>query len=620
MHTDVRPAVPPARRRAGLLAAVVALPAALAACAGGSVAPAERIAEEGMRDAQARIASHRTQLAAEDTAAIRRSDGVFTSALVRRNDRGDALPREWERPDGFTLRRPTPMQMFEIASAITEITRIPVAFAPDVLSPLPATGVAPLTPGLPGAPGAPGGGVPVAAPDINQVLAQMGLQPGGQLPFAGGSVAGATGNVIRPVLSTRNAMRPEFTGRLSVFLNTFASHFGVGWEYTGGEIRVFRNMTRTFTINALPAQISLNTSQTADTSTSGGGGSGGGSGGVQSQGAANQRVTTDAAIRIWEELTAQVGNIVGQDGRVTSSVSTGSITVTAPGPVMSRVQAYMDRQNERLSRQVTVAVQVLSVELQDSDNLQLDVQGLFGRAADFGIAFGNTGGALRALNGIAPVGLPGSPSLSFGITNPSSQWAGSGALFEALSRRGRVRVSQMASVTTMNGIPAPLQVANTRGYLASVSTTDGTTAGGGTGVGTTAVRQTLVPGSVTTGFSMSLLPRVNEASGSLMMQFAINLSELVGPNDGFRTFTSGQNTIQLPDVNTRSFVQQAEIPNGSSLVLTGFLQDRDSAERRGVGVPEFVGLGGRQSATRTRTAIVVVLTPQVVNQRAITVD
>lgn len=126
------------------------------------------------------------------------------------------------------------------------------------------------------------------------------------------------------------------------------------------------------------------------------------------------------------------------------------------------------------------------------------------QAAQYGIAFGNTAGVGAGLaNSLAPLSA-GTPFAAFGVTNPTSRWRGSGALIEALSRRGRVSVRQTSSVVTMNGIPAPLQVANTRGYLASVSTSDGTQSGGGTGSNVT--RTTLVPGQVTTGFQMTLLP------------------------------------------------------------------------------------------------------------------
>ena len=175
------------------------------------------------------------------------------------------------------------------------------------------------------------------------------------------------------------------------------------------------------------------------------------------------------------------------------------------------------------------------------------------------------------------------------------------------------------SVTTINGVPAPVQVANTRGYVQSVSVSDGTTSGSSTST----TRTSIQPGSVTTGFSMSLLPRIDPDGQAVLMQYNINLSELVGAVNGFETFTSpdGRATVQLPNVNSRNFVQQARVPNGATLVLTGFEQTSNNADRQGsFGDAGFMGLGGHQVGQRNRTAIVVLMTPTVVSNQVITAE
>jgi type II secretory pathway component GspD/PulD (secretin) len=116
---------------------------------------------------------------------------------------------------------------------------------------------------------------------------------------------------------------------------------------------------------------------------------------------------------------------------------------------------------------------------------------------------------------------------------------------------------------------------------------------------------------------MSLLPRIDPDGEGLLMQFAINLSDLQGAQNGFDTFSTNGSTIQLPNINSRNFVQQAEVPNGSTLVLTGFEQVNDNADRKGTGDPSFMGLGGSQVGTRGRTAIVILMTPTVVTSRLI---
>lgn len=597
----------------------------LSGCAFRTVGPAEQASESSMRDAQRLLDEGRRPLVPEQVGAVRLVDQVYTGGTARRAENGVPLPRQWERDNGFVLRRATLMRLFEIGTAITEVTRIPVSFAPDVTN---ASGA--------GGAGGAGGGAPAAGamagnmgggPDINAMLNGMGLGPTANPamgPVSQGNTAGAMGGMIRPLVGTRDAMKVEFQGRLSQFMNQVASHFGVAWEYRNGEIQIFRNVTRTYTVHALPSNISLNSSLAAENNAEGGSGAG-------ATGGSNQRVESDVSVKIWDEVKAGVQGIVGSYGQVTAALSTGTITVTAPPQIATRVQSYLESQNERLGRQVSVSVQVLQVELSDGDNYSLDLQGVFNQAGQFGFGFGNAatvGRVATVVGQVIEAGAPAAattmltgapamgaaPGVGMGVFNPGSRYNGTNALIQALSTKGRVSTRQTASVVTLNGVPAPLQIANTRGYVRQVSVTSG--ASGASGGSTTQTQ--LETGTVTTGFNLSLLPRIDPDGQGLLMQFGVNLSELVGSQNGFETFSSNGSTVQLPNVNSRNFVQQAEVPNGATLVLTGFEQVNETSRREGTGTPEFMGLGGRQNATRGRTAVVILMTPTVVSRRVIT--
>ena len=438
------------------------------------------------------------------------------------------------------------------------------------------------------------------------MLGSMGLAPnsaGGG--FAAGNTAGAQGAYIRPLTGTRTAMKVDFSGALSQFLNQMSAHFNVSWEYTGGEIRVFRSVTRTFTVHALPSTIDLKSTLTADSTSSGGSGAQGGGATAGS----NQKVNSAVTVEIWKDISGAVNTIVGSSGHVSTAVSTGTITVTAPPQIISRVQAYLDGQNERLNKQVAVSVQVLNVSVRDTDNYGFDLNAVFSRAGQYGLSLAGPAASVPATAG------------AFGFTVLSQKpvlggdVSGSKAIIEALSTAGRVTVKTTASVTTLNGVPAPLQVANTRGYVQNVSVSDGTTTGGS---GAAVSRTQLQTSTVTTGFSLSLLPRIDSESNGLLLQFGINISELNGPNDGFNDFSTkdGSTRVQLPNINSRNFVQQAFVPNGATLVLAGFEQTSNTGNRSGVGSPGFMGLGGNQGGSANRDMIVILMTPVVLSNTA----
>lgn len=579
------------RRSTAALAAFSSL--LMTGCAVGTVGQAERAYDGAHQDAARLMDQSRAPLPAASVSTVQVVDEVFTTSVARRAENGDPLPRKWETP-GVTIVRASPMKLHEIGTAITDATGIPVSFSADIEG-IVTRQVQAAPAGNEGAGGtqqvtAIGGARPMT-PSLNsndgsiaQMLGQMGL--------AATNTAGQQGGQLRQVTGTADSMKVSHNGKLSTLLNQMGSHFGVSWEYANGQIHVFRFVTRTYTVQALPNTIDVKSKLEAGNSSAAGEDASGGDSNESTQSA-----SSDVSVKIWEDLTRAVENVVGDNGRVTTSIGTGTITVTAPADVVRRVQTYIDGQNARLAKPVAVSVKVLNLTLNDSDDLNLDVTALFSGSARYGFNIGNVSG-FPAQN--PAIGVPG---LNFGIISPTSSWRGSNAVAQALAEKGRVSVVTTASLSTLNGIPAPLQVSNTKAYLKQVEA-EATESG---------VSTSLTPGSVTTGFNLSVLPRVSDDRASMMLQFAMNISELVGSQNGFEVFSVGEGanrlTIQLPDKNSRSFVQQAMVPNGATLVLTGFEQVRDTATKRGMGSPEFMLFGGGQSGRQQRDMIVVLLTP-----------
>lgn len=561
----------------------------LAGCSYGQVGPAEVSVRAAQVDATQAIAQARNVMASAEERSVRMSDGMFSTAIARRSESGFPLPARFERPNGFVLIRPEPMTLQEIAGAISEVTGIPVLLSPDLTVAIRAAQEI--------SPAAAGGAV---------TPLPVGPAPGGALPAAllGGTMSGGTAA----------RMRVEHQGTLSGFLARVAAHFGINWEYDRREIKLSYMVTRSFVVHALPADINLlsrlDVNNTVQASSGGAGGSGGGEGGGVS-GGMSQQMSSEVALRIWRDITQSVESIVGGQGRLATSSSTGTIVVTAPRPVMDRVQRFMEAQNQRLSRQVTVNVQVLSVDLTDGTDTRFDLQAI---ANDL-VARG-----LQVSLGV-PSSLASSSAPGIGVAVTSGRAAGSEAVLQALASRGRVSIRTATTVTTLNGIPAPVNVTNTRGYLAEIALAQvpgvGGGGGGGGGLGS-GVQSSLRPGSVTTGFSLNILPRIDRDGQSLLMQFSVNISELVGPRDGFNEFTApGLGSIQLPNINSRSFVQQAEVQSGETIIVTGFERMGDTAERRGAVFSEFIGAGGSQVGTRSRTALVILMTPRIVSSRPV---
>ena len=167
-------------------------------------------------------------------------------------------------------------------------------------------------------------------------------------------------------------------------------------------------------------------------------------------------------------------------GVISSSASSGTVTVTANSSTMRKVERLINEQNNRFSQQITVNVKVLNIALSDQDKYATDINGL-----DLSNDFWNAGFNRSGAGGVG--------DLAFTLLKPTSL-AGVNGVIDALSTRGDVSVVTSSNATTLNNIPTPVQVANTKGYIKSItveSSDEGTTT-------------TVENDTVTTGFNMQL--------------------------------------------------------------------------------------------------------------------
>ena len=152
----------------------------------------------------------------------------------------------------------------------------------------------------------------------------------------------------------------------------------------------------------------------------------------------------------------------------------------------------------------------------------------------------------------------------------------------------------------MSGQPTPLQVGGNRTYVSQI----------GTIMSSVSTQSSVSTSSISTGFSMNILPRVLD-NGQVMLQYGINISSLAGTHNGFDEVTAAGTTIQLPNIQQRSFIQSSLLQNGNTLVLAGYEQQRNETSDSGIGDPSFKLLGGARAGSHAKTLIVICITPRV---------
>lgn len=405
------------------------------------------------------------------------------------------------------------------------------------------------------------------------------------MPMAPGVGGGFGQGVVQPVRITYSS------GDLRGLLDSAVARFGVSWKYEDGVIKFFHMESKTYSIRAVPGDASLNAtvgSQSGNSGTSGGSsgvGGGSSSGATQVSTANAQSTQVSSSLSVWKGLQDSIGAMLSPSGKVISSPATGTITVTETPDVLARVTDFIETQNALIGKQVMINATILRVANTEKEN--------------FGISWNLVWSDLKNKYGVTNKFTPdaGGSSFSGAIISPTSKWTGSTLVIDALSQQGTVNLETSASVTALNNQPTPIQVASQTTYLASSSTT--TVPNAGT---TTAI----TPGTVSSGFTMTILPSVMQ-DGTIIMQFQSDISAL----KGIRSITSGTATIEAPELDTRNFLQRVTMKSGETLIISGFEQTDGNINRSGVAAPDNWLLGGGRKSSYGKEVMVILLTPVV---------
>ncbi len=389
-----------------------------------------------------------------------------------------------------------------------------------------------------------------------------------------------------------------YTGKLSGLLSQVATDLDLLWYYNKNAIVFYETETKTFTLYALGTDVSYQTAVQTDD---------------------GNQVSLESTLKEWDEVERAIGAIIGnaQNADFTVSRSLGTITVTAPPSVLNRIDEYIAKQNKRLSQLVTIDVKVLQVSISNDSAFGLNLAAAINSASGLNIVanpknnlatneassmniavLSNTVSALTGATHLDEAGkvVEGAYTADKINNGSLSGVAGSSALIEALAKQGKVSLVTNVGVTTRNNRVAPVNNTRTTGYIKRFESRNFTTV----------ESSTVDQDDLETGFSMQLLPNVLD-NGRILLLFRMSVRELLKMS----TQTIGEVTLQLPEVEERSFMQEVIMESGQMLVVSGFEKQTNSDTRYGLGDPDFMALSGSRETAAQRDVLVVILTPQV---------
>lgn len=419
---------------------------------------------------------------------------------------------------------------------------------------------------------------------------------------AGGASQGASSSIdallaaLPPVGETASISLPmssgisvSYSGPLKGLFDTVAADTGSYWRYEPNMNRVnfYRFETETFRIEAVVGSGSSTASI------------GGGSGEGLSSGQASSDHSTSGSV--WADVEAGIAKLLSPEGVYITSTSLGTILVRDRPDRMDMVREFVREQNAALSTQVTFEVNVYRVLVRDQDTKGLNWNGVFQRliaSSPYQINFltNNTSNQEGLAQGIISV----KPELN----GQPQRWGGSAVLLQALSSLGNTSVVTSVTAVTVNNTATPVRVTRKRSYVAQVS--QAIAGQGGTSVATGAqINQE----ELETGLVMYLLPHVQSDGKRVLVKAMASLTSL----ERFDTFTTGEQTVQQPQVAAREFQQTAWLNSGETLVLSGFEQAEGESDRSSPFDWRIWPVSGTRTSRHEREIVVVTITPNVMS-------
>lgn len=378
-------------------------------------------------------------------------------------------------------------------------------------------------------------------------------------------------------------MLVSYKGPLTGLLDEVCNRFGIWWKYEKKQIYFYKYITKTFVLYSLPTNPSLSVNV-------------GGSSTEGSAGQSSVTLTNAANIDLWTNIENSLKSMVSEGASITMDSSNGTVIVKGTPIDIRKAAKFINEQNIRLSRQVAISVKVLQVNVSDKDNYGLDLSAVFKSGVE-------------GVNGYRSIGITGPDGsaeipnlLNMGIT--TGRWNLS-AVIQALSEQGTTNLITSGTVTTLNNKPAPIQVVKTQNYISEITKTNSGSDGSYYDLSTETEE-------IETGFTLDVLPRILE-HGRLMLMFNLTLSDLIElqrVNLSGEGSTDGQ-YIQNPIIETRGFTQEVAMKSGDTLILSGYERVETLSNKTGLGSAENSLLGGTAQTNKTRSILVIMLTPVV---------
>lgn len=380
------------------------------------------------------------------------------------------------------------------------------------------------------------------------------------------------------------------TTTTKAILDQLTSDAGLSWDYSNGTgaVTIQRTITRSFRVKSGLGDTTV-TSITGSLSNSTQGGNGGIATGFNS----NVNVVNVSKINPLASINQAIQPVLTKNGTSVTTV-TNSIIVTDTADAVERAAKIIEREDEILSRNANVRVQIFSFISNESDSGGLSIAGLYKSLNKYGFnlttptSIAATGSARLAANVLSTNGTP-------------SNADGSTIFFDLLAQRGRVSVVHDINVPISNLNLYALSIPRQTKVLSKTTPSPGTVAGSTPGT------PGLETETVTYGFKMSVLGNILDSN---MIKLKLNIGILDLQLTPIDTGTNVK--LTSPDLSGFELPADLTLRPNQTVVVTGFEHDVNKYNRSGLtqDLPLILG-GGSYASGYQKVKYYILITPAI---------
>lgn len=287
----------------------------------------------------------------------------------------------------------------------------------------------------------------------------------------------------------------------------------------------------------------------------------------------------------------------------------GLITVTAPRPLIEKLEGYFKSLKKELYKQIAIEAKIVEVQLDNHSAVGLDWNMIL---QNLSVSAGSLSGG-KSYSKVSSFNSSEIPSaatiISDGLTRGYSSTVSLAAFtfdsfLHAVDEQGTANILSNPKLSVLNGQPALMTVGRNVTYIDKItSDTDGTT-------GT--VTYTAETARALSGVGLALTANILD-DNEIILNLVPVTSELVEPIE-YRTIGLGE--VGLPIINVREMSTTVKVRNGDMLVIGGLissLSENDGTFVPGTNkIPLFKYLFGYEEKTKTKRELIILLKPRII--------